>query len=97
MDEKEKGFVVKDRRMFSQDGPTAADEKPAPEERAEPKSESASSDQVPNAEIPLPQINFPTFVASLNASASGAPGVIETRSPARPRKTCPWPSRPSTY
>jgi hypothetical protein len=69
MAEKEKGFVVKDRRMFSQDGPPAADEPPAAEERPEPKSASASDAPPRQTETPLPQINFPTFVASLNASA----------------------------
>lgn len=77
MAEKEKGFVVKDRRMFSQDGPTAADETPATEERPEPEGESASNDQPREAETPLPQINFPTFVASLNASALMHLGIIE--------------------
>jgi PBP1b-binding outer membrane lipoprotein LpoB len=89
MDEKEKGFVVKDRRMFSQDGPPAADEKPAPKERAEPKSESASSDQSRKAETPLPQINFPTFVASLNASALVHLGVIEDPVSGKAEKNLP--------
>jgi hypothetical protein len=77
MAEKEKGFVVKDRRMFSQDGPPATDETPANEERPEQKSEPASNDQPRQTETPLPQINFPTFVASLNASALVHLGVIE--------------------
>lgn len=77
MAEKEKGFVVKDRRMFSQDGPPATDETPATEERPEQKSEPASNDQPRQTETPLPQINFPTFVASLNASALVHLGVIE--------------------
>jgi hypothetical protein len=89
MDEKEKGFVVKDRRMFSQDGPSAPDEKPAPEERPEPKSESASNAQSREAETPLPQINFPTFVASLNASALVHLGVIEDPVSGKAEKNLP--------
>ena len=77
MAEKEKGFVVKDRRMFSPDGPPAADEPPAAEERPAPKSASASDAPPRQTETPLPQINFPTFVASLNASALVHLGVIE--------------------
>ena len=77
MAEKEKGFVVKDRRMFSQDSPPAADEAPAADARPEPKAEPAPEDQHLQTETPLPQINFPTFVASLNASALVHLGVIE--------------------
>ena len=77
MAEKEKGFVVKDRRMFSQDSPPAADEAPAANARPEPKAEPAPEDQHRQTETPLPQINFPTFVASLNASALVHLGVIE--------------------
>ena len=77
MAEKEKGFVVKDRRMFSQDSPPAADEAPAADARPEPKAEPAPEDQHRQTETPLPQINFPTFVVSLNASALVHLGVIE--------------------
>jgi len=77
MAEKEKGFVVKDRRMFSQDSPPAADEAPAADARPEPKAEPAPEAQHRQTETPLPQINFPTFVASLNASALVHLGVIE--------------------
>lgn len=77
MAEKEKGFVVKDRRMFSQDSPPAAEEPPAADARPEPKAEPAPEAPPRQTETPLPQINFPTFVASLNASALVHLGVIE--------------------
>jgi hypothetical protein len=77
MAEKEKGFVVKDRRMFSQDDPPESNEAPAAEERTTPKSPSTSEEPSRPAETPLPQINFPTFMASLNASALVHLGVIE--------------------
>jgi hypothetical protein len=89
MDEKEKGFVVKDRRMFSPDGPPPADEKPAPEKPPEPKSEPASDAQPRKADPPLPQINFPTFVASLNASALVHLGVIEDPVSGKAEKNLP--------
>jgi hypothetical protein len=90
MDEKEKGFVVKDRRMFSQDSPPPADETPASEERPDPKSEPAPHDATSGqAETPLPQINFPTFVASLNASALVHLGVIEDPVSGKAEKNLP--------
>jgi hypothetical protein len=89
MDEKEKGFVVKDRRMFSQDGPSATEAKPAPEERAEPKGEPDPNAQSRTADTPLPQINFPTFVASLNASALVHLGVIEDPVSGKAEKNLP--------
>ena len=77
MAEKEKGFVVKDRRMFSQDDPPESNEAPAAEERTAPKSAPSPEEPSRPAETPLPQINFPTFMASLNASALVHLGVIE--------------------
>ncbi|MFO7709419.1 MAG: DUF1844 domain-containing protein [Desulfobacterales bacterium] len=73
-EEKEKGFVVKDRRMFSEEG------RPEEAPRAEPAQKDATADAEPKggqAQAPLPKINFPTFVASLNASALVHLGVIE--------------------
>jgi hypothetical protein len=73
-EEKEKGFVVKDRRMFSQEG--QSEEAP----REKPLGEGVKPETEPQggpAHAPLPKINFPTFVASLNASALVHLGVIE--------------------
>lgn len=89
MAEKEKGFVVKDRRTFSQDSPSSADEQPAPEQRPEPKGAPDSGAQPRQAETPLPQINFPTFVASLNASALVHLGVIEDPVSGKAEKNLP--------
>jgi hypothetical protein len=77
MPEQEKGFVVKDRRMFSQEGQPTPPEEPAQAETQERKPEdpSAAGAQVPPT--PLPEINLPTFIASLNASALVHLGVIE--------------------
>ena len=77
MPEQEKGFVVKDRRMFSQEGQSSPPEEPGPAETHDRKPEDppAAGSQPPPT--PLPEINFPTFIASLNASALVHLGVIE--------------------
>jgi len=76
MPEQEKGFVVKDRRMFSQEGQPTPPEEPGPAETQDRKPEDAAAGAQPPL-TPLPEINFPTFIASLNASALVHLGVIE--------------------
>lgn len=85
-EEKEKGFVVKDRRMFSPEG------RPEEPPRAEPSEQPAQV--APGAlegesQPPLPEINFPTFVASLNASALVHLGVIEDPVSGKAEKNLP--------
>ena len=85
-EEKEKGFVVKDRRMFSPEG------RPEEATPAEPKAEELKTEPKPQGEqgqAPLPQINFPTFVASLNASALVHLGVIEDPVSGKAEKNLP--------
>ena len=72
MAEEEKGFVIKDKRMFSEEtgeptleGSQEAEEKEAPKEEA-PTSEAESG---PEEEIHLPEVNFATFIFSLSSSA----------------------------
>ncbi len=79
----EKGFVVKDRRAFSAEGRPAEENRPKGREEKPPEEGGESGGPAPGAEEvrkeapPLPQITFPTFVASLNASALVHLGVIE--------------------
>lgn len=81
----EKGFVVKDRRVFSQEGQPPAEETGRPEGRPDPspgepqesRGQAAPAAGEARKEAPLPQITFPTFLASLNASALVHLGVIE--------------------
>lgn len=102
MSEKKKDFVVKDRRIFSQDGEVRPDD----DDKDDNKKDDAASDQpdldnqdkttqtsstareTPDGQAQaaaegeeegarFPEINFPTFVASLNASALVHLGVIE--------------------
>jgi hypothetical protein len=100
MSEDKKDFVVKDRRIFSQDAEAqqGADEKKeeatsAPQDaddqnKAAATSSSAEEEVAGDTEAQtaaedeeggaqFPEINFPTFVASLNASALVHLGVIE--------------------
>jgi len=82
MAEQDKGFTVRDRRFSSQEPEEApaeaAAETAAPESGTEP--EQPAPDDGAEAEDfggPLPQINFATFVFSLNSSALVHLGAIE--------------------
>ena len=72
MAEEEKGFVIKDKRMFSKEteeptpeGPQEAEEEKAPEQEAP----SSDTESAPEEEIHLPEVNFATFIFSLSSSA----------------------------
>jgi PBP1b-binding outer membrane lipoprotein LpoB len=90
MSEKDKGFTVKDRRVFAQEGDGPAEETPPSAEppRQEPEPAPAAEARQ-RQEPPLPQINFPTFVASLNASALVHLGVIEDPVSGKAEKNLP--------
>jgi len=78
MPEEKKDFVVKDKRMFSGDTPedeTGAETETVSDESAEKKEEYEQASA--NEDYPLPEINFPTFIFSLNSSALVNLGVIE--------------------
>jgi hypothetical protein len=70
-----KGFVIKDRRRFTEEGEPK--EETAPEEQAEEPESSAQEEAKDRAkkeeevtqEMPFPEINFSTFIFSLNTSA----------------------------
>ena len=62
-EDKEKGFVIKDKRILNDENG----------DDSESASAGASKEQ---ADMPLPAINFSTFVASLNASALVNLGII---------------------
>jgi actin-related protein len=95
MSEEKKDFVVKDRRLFSEEkaenetvepsektetaepseAPESATEESAAEESAAPDQDNADTETEENFQ--LPEINFPTFIFSLNSSALVHLGVIE--------------------
>jgi hypothetical protein len=91
MSEETKDFVIKDRRAFGEEE-TEQEEK----EKKEGKAESAETPEQPQAEEPvpeaeeeaaqLPEINFQTFVFSLNASALVQLGVMDDPATGRKEK-----------
>ena len=70
-----KGFVIKDRRRFTEEGEPKEEKKPEekaeePEPRAREKGRArAKVEEKVTEETPLPEINFSTFIFSLNTSA----------------------------
>ncbi len=75
----EKGFVIKDKRIFSQEEQelNKEDQEPEKEPAKEEKDQETASANEQEAEAQLPEINFPTFIISLNASALVNLGAIE--------------------
>lgn len=84
-----KGFTVKDRRVFSADEPTTPEDKPAASEPPPSKPKPAVGSDPESSQAPLPQINFPTFIASLNASALVHLGIIEDPVSGKAEKNLP--------
>ena len=92
MSDEKRDFVVKDKRRFSGDAQeretrTAAETVPdeGPEKVEDPGKPEAYEEAANNEAYPLPEINFPTFIFSLNSSALVNLGVIED--PATGKKT----------
>jgi Domain of unknown function (DUF1844) len=94
--EEKKDFVVKDRRIFAEknldDGEKEEKETAAAEEKTEAKTKEAdekvdAGDQEPP--LQFPEINFATFVASLNASALLQLGAIEDPTTGTKNKNLP--------
>lgn len=83
MPEEKKDFIIKDRRIFSQenlDKTEKAEDKLKEEKADQPEAKEPKKEHAPNdkeAEACLPEINFPTFIMSLNASALFNLGVLE--------------------
>jgi len=81
MSEKNKGFIIKDKRTFSEknENQDIIDDK-IDSEKTKTKSQALKGDnssEKTETEIPLPEINFSTFIISLNASALVHLGVIK--------------------
>jgi len=82
--EEKKDFVVKDRRIFAEENadaePKEEKETPPAEKEKEAKADETGKEPDPESQEPplqFPEINFATFVASLNASALLHLGAIE--------------------
>ena len=101
MSEEKKDFVVKDRRIFAEGKlDTETEEKEQKEEKETPpadekkEAQTSTSGEEPAAEteeppLQFPEINFATFVASLNASALLHLGAIEDPSSGTRNKNLP--------
>ena len=109
MSEEKKDFVVKDRRIFSQDAEAQPDADEKKEEAAPDQNSDGDQDKAASADeaapegdasdqaaadneeggAQFPEINFPTFVASLNASALVHLGVIEDPATSSKSKNLP--------
>ena len=98
--EEKKDFVVKDRRIFAEgklDGETeekAEEEKETPPADEKKEAESGAAGEEPTAEtdeppLQFPEINFATFIVSLNHSALLHLGAIEDPSSGTKNKNLP--------
>ena len=94
--EEKKDFVVKDRRIFTEEGQDVEpkEEKETPpgekEEAAKPDEADKESDAETQEPPPqFPEINFATFVVSLNASALLNLGAIEDPASGAKNKNLP--------
>ena len=70
MAEEEKGFVIKDKRQFTSEGELKPEAEIHKEEKQdEEKAEVKRDETQTREEVPLPEINFSSFVLSLSSSA----------------------------
>jgi Domain of unknown function (DUF1844) len=96
MAEEKKDFVVRDRRIFSEDSQEAT-KKPTGESKAPPDGEQAKREagqsgtahEQRKSAPQFPEINFSTFVVSLNASALVHLGAIEDPAAGKQAKNLP--------
>lgn len=84
MKEEKKDFIIKDRRIFSQEEPSPRKEEKPESGREERKPEKPAVEK--KAPTQLPEINFQTFIFSLNASALVQLGMIEDPSTQKKEK-----------
>ncbi len=82
MPEEKKDFIIKDRRIFSQENKDIEkEEKVKVQETTKQESKeagpSAGKTDEKETEACLPEINFPTFIMSLNASALLNLGILD--------------------
>ena len=95
MSEEKPGFTVKDRRIFAEKDEDVknkeAENEPSKQEaKEEAKEESVSAEeQKTEPKINLPEINFATFIISLNASALLHLGAMEDPAAGKKVKNLP--------
>ena len=86
MSEEKSGFTVKDRRIFAEKDEDVKN-KEAKDEPLKQEAKDEPLKQEPQA--PLPEINFATFIFSLNASAMLHLGVMEDPATGKKVKNLP--------
>ena len=78
MTEEDKGFIIKDRRIFAEGDQEKEDKKESSGEEVKDQAQKETTpEEKQKPEIHLPEINFATFIISLNASALVHLGVLE--------------------
>ncbi len=81
MTEEDKGFIIKDRRIFAEGNQEKEDKKESSGEeikdQAQKETAPEEKQEKQKPEIHLPEINFATFIFSLNTSALMHLGVLE--------------------
>ena len=94
--EEKRDFVVKDRRIFAEENLDKEEkyEKEAPAAEAKTQAETKETDKKPDIDereppLQFPEINFATFIASLNASALLQLGAIEDPTTGTKNKNLP--------
>ncbi len=89
MTDDKKGFSVKDRRLFSEETPADEASESTPDETPRAGAEEAAPKKPPRPEeeaaAQLPEVNFSTFIFSLNSATLVHLGIIED--PASGQKT----------
>lgn len=80
--EENKDFIIKDRRVFGQEeGEEAEMEQASPRTETSPQdtpeAEETATSAEPDSQTQLPEVNFATFIMSLNVSALANLGAIE--------------------
>ena len=93
MTDEEKGFIIKDRRIFADEGQAQEEEQrkeDGPAGEPERKAADDAAQKSPDEEYTqLPEINFATFVFSLNSSALVHLGMIEDPATGQKQKNLP--------
>ena len=89
-----KDFIIKDRRMFSEEAQDVDgkedQETPPSEAPKEPASEETTGPEEAPGDYPLPEINFSTFIFSLNTSVLVHLGAIEDPATGKKAKNLPF-------
>ena len=81
MTEEDKGFIIKDRRIFAEGDQEKEDKKESSGEEVKDQAQKETApeekQEKQKPEIHMPEINFATFIFSLNTSALMHLGVLE--------------------